>query len=357
MKQKTNSPGQQALDPVDDADLGLPARASPAAGSVAVGFVVEGGPVVSLVCPAAARPHQAVLGQRRHRLDDRRPRRPVVVEEVAAEQHDVRFVLGREPEDLVEGREGVVLADLVLLPGAEVVVGGDEDAEDAVVGVVGGGVAVSSWLTEFFFPPRGGEVERGREVSMRKERRKPRRAKRKLSTILFFFFSLLSGSTGGPLVPSAEKSGPKTGLEEREKGEEKRQSEAMIRFDDRPSSIFFSFVETHSCLVPPPPPPPLPPPAQRGMLVDADRGIPGTRRRKKKFLSLAEALRKNERKVKKKVRRARFFTLSLSLSLSFQSQRALSEVKEKPCARSSLRGHECSALDVDCAAAGQPRVR
>ena len=60
------------------------------------------------------------------------------MEEVAAEQHDVGPVLRRELEDLVKGREGVVLADLVLLPGAEVVVGGDEDAEDVVVVVVVG---------------------------------------------------------------------------------------------------------------------------------------------------------------------------------------------------------------------------
>ena len=62
------------------------------------------------------------------------------MEEVAAEQHDVGPVLRRELEDLVKGREGVVLADLVLLPGAEVVVGGDEDAEDVVVVVVVVGV-------------------------------------------------------------------------------------------------------------------------------------------------------------------------------------------------------------------------
>ena len=97
-------------------------------------------PPPSPVPSAVVRPHQAVLRQRRHRLDDRRPRGPVVVEEVAAEQHDVGPVLRRELEDLVKGREGVVLADLVLLPGAEVVVGGDEDAEDVVVVVVVVGV-------------------------------------------------------------------------------------------------------------------------------------------------------------------------------------------------------------------------
>jgi len=83
------------------------------------------------------------------------------VEEVAAEQHDVGAVLGREAEDLVEGRERVVLADLVLLPGAEVVVGGDENAEDAVVAVVGEGGGGAAGVFVFVVFPRRREVERG----------------------------------------------------------------------------------------------------------------------------------------------------------------------------------------------------
>ena len=75
------------------------------------------------------------------------------MEEVAAEQHDVGLVLRRQLEDLVEGRERVLLAYLVLLPGSEVVVGGNEDAED-VVGVVGGVAVVGG--VEFVLR---GEVE------------------------------------------------------------------------------------------------------------------------------------------------------------------------------------------------------
>lgn len=90
------------------------------------------------------------------------------MEEVAAEQHDVGAVLRREAEDLVEGRERVVLADLVLLPGSQVVVRGDEDAEDAVVAVVGGGGGVAGvFVFVFLFS----EEERSREsrLLMRKK--------------------------------------------------------------------------------------------------------------------------------------------------------------------------------------------
>ena len=43
------------------------------------------------------------------------PRRLVVVEEVAGEEHHVRLVLQRQFEDLAEGDKGIVAADRVAL--------------------------------------------------------------------------------------------------------------------------------------------------------------------------------------------------------------------------------------------------
>ena len=127
------------------------------------------------------------------------------MEEVAAEEHDVGAVLGRELEHLVKGLEGVLLADLVLLPGSEVVVRGDEDAEDVVVvarGVGGSPACLLCW----------GE-KRSRLRRLRRTKGKERKKKKsietttgetkKLSVILFFFFciSLLACDRRGPPAP------------------------------------------------------------------------------------------------------------------------------------------------------------
>jgi len=181
-KTEAHSPCQQAVDPVDDADLGplvVPADSGSVSAPVSSVASVKG-PVVELVprgsggssgAPHALLwPHHAVLRQRRHRFDDGRPRRAVIVEEVPAEQHDVGPVARRQLEDLVEGRERVLLADLVLLPGAQVVVGGDEDAEDGVVVGSGGGVAAYFGLVGFCF--EGAANERARGLRERKGKEK-----------------------------------------------------------------------------------------------------------------------------------------------------------------------------------------
>ena len=93
-----------------------------------VGLLV--GHNLNLHLPAA----EAVVTQDLHALVHRAARRLVVVEEVACEQHHVHLLAIRDLEDLGERDEGVVAADGVLFAIPEMCVGGDQNAEDVVVG-------------------------------------------------------------------------------------------------------------------------------------------------------------------------------------------------------------------------------